>query len=159
MVLAGDKRVPRLVVALQGASYQAAQYVEKLCAAERWAAAPGRRFTVSANVAGISRTRSLSHPLFEAAYAGATAFGVETFSPDTTRALNGLLTLHDLLNPAAPGAPGGDAERRGATRVLFSERFHGGFHVVPWAIDPALRVAAVIGLVRRPALLARLLRR
>jgi hypothetical protein len=115
---------------------------------------------VSANVAGISRTRSLSHPLFEAAYAGATAFGVETFSPDTTRALNGLLTLHDLLNPAAPGAPGRDANAPGrAAAALFSERFHGGFHVVPWAIDPALRMAAVIGLVRRPSLLARLLRR
>jgi hypothetical protein len=145
--------VPRLVVGLQGASYQAAQYVEKLCAAERWAALPGRRFTVSANVAAISRTRSLSHPLFEAAYAGATAFGVETFAPETTRALAGLLTLHDLLNPAAPGAPGGDAS------ALFAQRFHGGFHVVPWSIDPALRAAAVIGLVRRPALLARMLRR
>ncbi len=152
-VSAGDVQVPRLVVALQGASYQAAQYVEKLCAAERWAALPGRRFTVSANVAGISRTRSLSHPLFEAAYAGATAFGVETFAPETTRALNGLLTLHDLLNPAAPGAPGGDP------RALFAERFHGGFHVVPWAIDPALRAAAVLGLARQPALLAKLLRR
>jgi hypothetical protein len=151
----GDTLVPRLVVALQGASYQAAQYVEKLCAAERWAALPGRRFTVSANVAGISRTRSLSHPLFEAAYAGAPAFGVETFAPETTRALNGLLTLHDLLNPAAPGAPGA----AGGPGGLFAERFHGGFHVVPWAIDPALRVAAGIGLVRHPALLARLLRR
>ena len=152
-VRAGDVAVPRLVVALQGASYQAAQYLEKLCAAERWAAQRGRRFTVSANVAGISRTRSLSHPLFEAAYAGAVAFGVETFAPETTRALAGLLTLHDLLNPAAPGAPGGDASR------LFSQRFHGGFHVVPWSIDPALRVAALVGLARKPALLARLFRR
>jgi hypothetical protein len=152
-VSAGEEQVPRLVVALQGVSYQAAQYVEKLCAAERWATAPGRRFTVSANVAGISRTRSLSHPLFEAAYAGATAFGVETFAPETTRALNGLLTLHDLLNPAAPGAPGGDP------RALFAERFHGGFHAVPWAIDPALRAAAVLGLARHPALMAKLLRR
>jgi hypothetical protein len=152
-VQAGDTFVPRLVVALQGASYQAAQYIEKLCAAERWAATPGRRFSVSANVAAISRTRSLSHPLFEAAYAGAPAFEVESFAPETTRALNGLLTLHDLLNPAAPGALGGDARR------LFTQRFHGGFHGVPWAIDPALRVAGAIGLARRPALLARLLRR
>jgi hypothetical protein len=152
-VSAGEAQVPRIVVALQGASYQAAQYVEKLCAAERWAAVPSRRFTVSANVAGISRTRSLSHPLFEAAYAGATAFGVETFAPETTRALSGLLTLHDLLNPAAPGAPGGDS------RALFAERFHGGFHAVPWAMDPALRVAAVLGLARHPALLVRMLRR
>ena len=152
-VNAGEAHVPRIVVALQGASYQAAQYVEKLCAAERWAATPGRRFTVSANVAGISRTRSLSHPLFEAAYAGAPAFGVETFAAETTRALSGLLMLHDLLDPAAPGAPGADP------RGLFVERFHGGFHAVPWAMDPALRVAALLGLVRRPALLARMLRR
>ena len=146
--------MPRLVVALQGASYQAAQYLEKLLAAERWAASPDRRFSVSANVAGISRTRSLSHPLFEAAYAGAGAFGVETFAPETTRALNGLLMLHDLLNPRAPGAPG-----HTDPVALFSQRFHGGFHVVPSAIDPALRVAALIGLARQPSLLARLVRR
>jgi hypothetical protein len=155
-VRADEVQLPRLVVALQGASYQAAQYLEKVLAAERWAADPERRFTLSANVAGISRTRSLSHPLFEAAYAGAPAFGVETFAPETTRALNGLLLLHDLLNPDAPGAPraaGADPAR------LFAERFHGGFHAVPWSIDPALRAAALFGLARRPALLGRLLRR
>jgi hypothetical protein len=149
-----DVEVPRLVVALQGASYQAAQYLEKVLAAERWLARPGRGFSVSANVAGISRTRSLSHPLFEAAYAGAASFGVETFQPETTRALNGLLTLHDLLNAHAPGAAGAtDAD------ALLGQRFHGGFHVVPNAVDPSLRVAAGIGLVKQPALLGRLLRR
>jgi len=153
-VRVGAVEVPRLVVALQGVSYQAAQYVEKVLAAERWLAQPDRRFVVSANVAGISRTRSLSHPLFEAAYAGAAAFGVETFAPETTRALNGLLTLHDLLDPAAPGAPGATDPD-----ALLAQRFHGGFHVVPTAIDPSLRIAAAIGLARQPGLLARLLRR
>ncbi len=153
-VTVGDVAVPRLVVALQGASYQAAQYLEKVLAAERWLARPERAFALSANVAGISQTRSLSHPLFQAAYAGAAAFGVETFRPETTRSLNGLLTLHDLLNPAAAGAPGAtDAD------ALLAQRFHGGFHVVPTAIDPSLRVAAGIGLLRQPALLGRLLRR
>ena len=153
-VRVGDVEVPRLVVALQGASYQAAQYLEKVLAAERWLARPERSFSVSTNVAGISQTRSLSHPLFEAAYAGAAAFGVETFQPETTRSLNGLLTLHDLLNANAPGAPGAtDAD------ALLAQRFHGGFHVVPNAVDPSLRVAAGIGLVKQPALLGRLLRR
>lgn len=150
----GAASVPRIVVSLQGASYQAAQYLEKLLAAERWLTDEGRRFSVSANVAAISQTRSLSHPLFEAAYAGAGAFGVETFAPETTRALSGLLMLHDLLNPAAPGAVG-----RGSAPALFAQRFHGGFHVVPSAMDPSLRVAALIGLARRPSLLARLVRR
>ncbi|MGH7288984.1 MAG: hypothetical protein ACREI8_13295, partial [Myxococcota bacterium] len=139
---------------LQGASYQAAQYLEKVLAAERWLTAEGRRFSVSANVAAISQTRSLSHPLFEAAYAGASAFGVETFAPETTRALSGLLMLHDLLNPDAPGAVG-----RTSAPALFAQRFHGGFHVVPSAMDPSLRVAALIGLARRPSLLAKLVRR
>jgi hypothetical protein len=153
-VRVGDVEVPRLVVALQGASYQAAQYLEKVLAAEDWLARPQRDFSVSAIVAGISQTRSLSRPLVEAAYAGAAAFGVETFAPETTRALNGLLTLHDLLNGKAPGAVGAtDAD------ALLAERFHGGFHVVPNAVDPSLRVAAGIGLVKRPALLGRLLRR
>ena len=146
----GDAAVPRTVVALQGASYQAAQYLEKTLAAERWLADGDRRFSVSANVAGISRTRSLSHPLFEAAYAGASAFGVETFAPETTRALNGLLTLHDLLNPAAPGAPG-----RADAAALHAQRFHGGFHVVPYEMESSLRVAALIGLARKPSLLVR----
>ena len=70
-------------VSLQGASYQAAQYISKLAAAETYAvygadplAEDGEPITVSANVAGVTRTRSLSHPLFDAAFLGADKFGV-----------------------------------------------------------------------------------
>jgi hypothetical protein len=138
----GAARVMRAVVALQGASYQAAQYVEKILSSELWAE---RGLRVSANVAGVTRTRSLAHPVFEAAFDGARAFGVETFAPETTRALSGLLTLHDLL-------------REDDVPVPLAVRVHGGLHVLPYPVDAALRVAAAIGLVRHPRHLFGLMR-
>jgi hypothetical protein len=84
---------------------------------------------------------------------------VTTFAPETTRALNGLLTLHDLLNPDAPGsalrAHASAAERAAA---LFSQQVHGGIYAIPWALNPCITVAAGIGLVQRPDRIWRLLR-
>jgi hypothetical protein len=157
----GSAQVMRAIVPLQGVSYQAAQYVAKILTAESLAvhgtrldARARKPVTVSANVAGISRTRSLSHPVFEAAFLGAPLFGVTTFEPATTRWLNGLLTLHDILNEDAPGS----ASRRytdDAARAseLFTQQFHGGIYGLPWALDPCITTAAVIGLARRPTLL------
>jgi hypothetical protein len=138
----GSARVMQAVVGLQGASYQAAQYVEKILTAELWAAS-GQR--VSANVAGVTRTRSMQHPVFEAAFEGAGSFGVETYWPETTRALSGLLMLHDLLCGERAPAP-------------LTARVHGGLHVLPYAVEPALRIAAALGFARRPWRLLRLLR-
>ncbi len=153
----GD-RLLRNVVSVQGAGYQAAQYLGKTLAVERWATVgptgQGAPVSVSANVAAITMTRSLRHPVFEAGFAGASAFGVEAFEPEETRALNGLLLIHDLLNPNAPGATPGDgagpAER---ARRLLSQQVHGGLFAMPYALEPAIRVAAVIGLAKRPGLL------
>ena len=147
-VAAGERAVSRTVVAIQGASYQAAQYLGKVLAAAAWTAlaadhAHPRR--VSANTAAITRTRSLDHPVFTAAFGGAAAFGVETWQPHTSRTVNGLLAAHDWLHPDPP-LPG---------RI----RVHGGIHTLPYPLDAALRVAAAIGLARSPALLARMLRR
>lgn len=156
----GEARVQRAIVEMQGASYQAAQYLEKVLAMERWAAygiaAEDGTAALSANVAGITRTRSLEHPMFAAAYLGGGAFGVETFAPETTRPLNALLLLHDLLNPKAAGAPGSGRER--APQALFAQRVHGGVYGVPFELQPLLVVAAAIGLAKKPALLARFLR-
>ena len=162
----GSIEIARAIVSLQGASYQAAQYIEKILTAESLAAygtgldatrrAP---VTVSANVAGISRTRSLSHPVFDEAFIGAPLLGVTTFAPETTRSLSGLLALHDLLNPQAPGSASqvyaDDAARAAA---LFSQQVHGGIYALPWALDPCITAAAVIGLARRPSLLWRVIR-
>jgi hypothetical protein len=148
----------RSVVSLQGASYQAAQYLSKELAGEVLAAdgLGGKPVTLSFNVAGITRTRSLAHPLFLAAFEGAAQFGVRIFEPATTRAVSGLLLLHDLLNPQAPAAAGrtypSALER---VRASKSEQVHGGVYCMPWQLESALRVAAVTGLLQRPGLLLR----
>ena len=157
----GELRVARAIVSIQGVSYQAAQYISKIAAAETWAthgidlsAQQARPLLVSANVAGITRTRSLSHPLFEAAFVGAPHFGVEIFEPATTAALSGLLMLHDLLNPEAPAAQLARSESPEVEAAkLFQEQIHGGTLGLPYALEPAIRVAAAIGLGRRPQVL------
>lgn len=154
---AGDTRVLRNVVSVQGPGYQAAQYIGKTLAVERWATTGptgvGAPVAISANVAAITMTRSLRHPVFEAGFAGASAFQVETFEPETTRALNGLLFIHDLLNPQAPGAPPGANEKPEAhASGLLSQQVHGGVYTMPYALEPAIRVSAVAGLARRPSL-------
>jgi hypothetical protein len=145
----GSTSANRGIVSVQGGSYQAAQYVGKMLAAEVWATGDPA-ITVSANTAGVSLTESLGHPVFETAFAGANALGIETYSPATTAALNGLLTLHDRLDPAADGR---------SLDQLFTTRVHGGIYVAPYPIDPALRVAAGIGLIKDPRRLIPMVRR
>ncbi|MEE4361895.1 MAG: hypothetical protein V2I63_10270 [Pseudomonadales bacterium] len=148
-VRSGDGAATRTVVSIQGASYQAAQYLGKIAVAEAWAThgqvsreapAPLR---VSANTAAITRTRSLDHPVFAAAFGGAGAFGVETFTPRQSRCVNGLLAVADWLVPERP--------RPGAVRV------HGGIHTLPFPLESAMRVAAGFGFARSPRLLRGLL--
>ena len=155
--------VARATVAIQGLSYQAAQYIGKIAAAECYAT-HGTRLTsevvspvtVSANVAGITRTRSLSHPLFDAAFSGAAHFGVRVFDAATTRALSGLLTLHDLLNPEAPGArQDGSFDARAKAAGIGTQQIHGGIYGLPYVLDGVILVAAVLGLGQEPRLILR----
>lgn len=145
--------VSRAIISLQGAGYQAAQYLAKLIASEVLASS-GRPWALSMNVAGITNTKSLSHPLFQAGFVGAPLFGVRIFEPETTRGLNGLLMLHDLLNPEAPSA----ASRAGApelerAKAVRSQQIHGAVYGMPWLFESAVQSAAVIGLSRKPQLL------
>jgi hypothetical protein len=152
----GDTEIARSIVAMQGPTYLAAQYLTKMMAAEAWAAdLPGVR--VSANVAGITHTRSLEHPLFLAGFLGAQKFGIRVFHPDETRVLSTLLMLHDLTNPEAPGADatGGPAAQ---ARRLAAQAVHGGVRSVPFVFDATIRVAAMLGLGQQPGLLLRLAR-
>lgn len=135
----------RTVVGIQGASYQAAQYLGKVLMAECWSqhgqvtATNDLPLRVSANTAAITRTRSLNHPVFAAAFGGAAAMGVETLAPRQSRRINGLLSVRDWLHPEIP-TPG-------------LVRVHGGIHTLPYPLAPALRVAAAIGFARSPRLL------
>lgn len=157
----GDVVVAKAVVGLQGLSYQATQYIAKMMVAETWATA-GRALagaaaepvTISANVAGITNTRSLDHPLFQAAFLAAPYYGVKIFEPATTRALSGLLMLHDLLNPEAPGAAGrAFPTSADKARAAAAQQIHGGCYSLPWLFDATIRAAAVVGLAKRPSLL------
>jgi hypothetical protein len=148
-----DTHVSLSTVSLQGLSYQAAQYISKIAAAESYAVygSHGTPLAVSANVAGVTRTRSLSHPLFAAAFLGAAQFGVRIFDPATTRALSGLLMLHDLLNPGRPVARASSDTAR--AEALLGQQVHGGIYGLPWALEGVIRVAAVAGLASHPGLL------
>lgn len=140
----GTHAAARAVISLQGANYQAAQYVSKMLRAEVFAQDGVR---VSANVAGISRTRSLQHPLFQAAFEGAPAFGVRIFDANTTRALATLLMLHDLLVPESVGTD------LASIQGMHSAQIHGGVYTLPWQFEAAVRAAAVLGAARRPTVL------
>lgn len=131
--------VTRTLVNIQGASYQAAQYLGKVISAEVWHT---RGFRVSANTAAITQTRSLDHPVFDAAFGGARALQVETFTPAQSQTINGLLAVHDWLSADRP-IPG-------------KIRVHGGIHTLPYPLDKALRIAAAIGFARSPGLLFRI---
>jgi hypothetical protein len=159
---ANGTQIGLATVSVQGLSYQAAQYISKLAAAESfavygtsWDGDASAPVTVSANVAGITRTRSLSHPLFAAAFVGAPRFGVRIFDPETTRALSGLLILHDLLNPAAPGSAGSQAAPAAKAAALLSQQVHGGIYNLPYPLEQAIRVAALIGMGQKPSVLLR----
>ncbi len=162
----GQVQIARAIVLIQGVSYQAAQYIEKILTAETLATYGTRLddsrpppLIVSANVAGVSRTRSLSHPVFNAAFLGAGVFGVRTFDPTTTRWLSGLLALHDLLNPDAAGScTGPSSEDATRAAALFAQQVHGGIYALPWALNPCITIAAAIGFARRPPLLWRVIR-
>jgi len=156
----GDAKIVRAIVKAQGVSYQAAQLVGKLYAAEASAVygntlegdgtAP---LTVSANVAPITATRSLAHPVFQAAFLGASLFDVEISEPETTRALGGLLAMEDVTDPEAPGAAANrykSASER--ANAVLSQQIHGGIYTNPFALDGAISVAAVRGLTMRPKL-------
>lgn len=141
--------VARSVISLQGAAYQAAQYLTKTIAMEVLAAdgLDGAPVTLSANVAGITNTKSLSHPLFQVAFQGAPSFGVRIFDPALTRAVSGYLMVHDLLNPTAPVEP---LER---AKAVHQRQIHGAVYDLPWQFESCVQTAAVVGMTRKPGIL------
>ncbi len=148
-------RVSHSIVGLQGAAYQAAQYIGKMMTAEALATyglngtSPGSELLVSAPVAPITKTASLSHPVFDAGFAGADLFDILVSEPQTTRVLAALLAFHDLLCPEAPSRL--PLDRR--VDAMFAEQIHGGVYAQPHSLERSILVSAAAGLVRNPSLL------
>ncbi len=149
---AGEATVVKSIVPIQGPTYQAAQYLAKRIAAEA-VATQTPSLLVSANVMPITRTRSLQHPVFEAGFLGAPRFGVEIFDSPATRALGGLLMLHDLLNPESPAAQSREPAR---AAELFRQQLHGGIFGLHHQLEQSINVAAVVGLGMKPGLLIKM---
>jgi hypothetical protein len=152
-----DTHISRSIVALQGPTYLAAQYLAKMMTTEQLAVdgLDGVSIAISANVAGITATKSLEHPLFTAGFLGAPKFGIEIFAPDLTRTLMTLLMVSDLFNPEAPHAVAATPRDKG--RAVGGQAVHGGVRTLPWGIDRTIRVGAVLGLGKRPSLAVGLL--
>ena len=59
------------------------------------------RFRVSLVTAPITRTRSLEHPIFAAAFQGAKALGVETFAPSFSQQAGAIMAMTDWFSDVA----------------------------------------------------------
>ncbi len=125
-------RVCDSIVPLQGVSYQAAQWLEKTITMEA-IGADNPDLPISANVAPVTETASMNHPVFQAAFRGAPAFEVESFMPEVTRTLSTLLYIEDILGEK-PSGP---------------RHLHGGVLPMPFSLESALKIAAAIGVVKR----------
>jgi hypothetical protein len=115
--------------------------------AQRWRAVLARDegTRVSANVAPATFTQSVvKNRLLKAAYGGAHAYGVQVFSPDTSRALMAALLVHDLRNPAGVAAP--QNPLRHPYELHASAAAHGGIWALPYEPRSVLPLAVVRGL-------------
>lgn len=157
----GDAYWVDAIVKIQKASYLLAQY-EKRVFAEALGVyglsglrgGDHRPLTVSANVAGITRTRSMQIPIFQAGFLGAPNVRLETYAPETTRALSGLLYLQGILDPHAVGAdrnPFRDENER--AQSLHSAQVHGGIYSYPYAVEGAITEAVAIGCAKKLSLI------
>ncbi|SHN47724.1 hypothetical protein [Cryptosporangium aurantiacum] len=122
------------LVDVQGPNYALAKRLQRWRAVLRHHA--GHR--VSSTVAPASWTRSVTkNRVLAAAYAGASAFGVEIFRPETARALTAAKLVADTVRPLASA----DAH----PESVFCDAAHGGLWRQPFEPRSALSVAAVIG--------------
>ncbi|HEV2756319.1 MAG TPA: hypothetical protein VG318_11160 [Actinomycetota bacterium] len=128
----------------QGPNYALAKMLQ------RWRALVAREegTLTSANVAPATRTRSVvKNKILAAAYRGASAFGIEIFEPETSRALMAAMLVHDLRNPGAAARP--DTPLDHPFDLFADGAAHGGLWSVPYAPRTVLPLAVAIGAVKR----------
>lgn len=122
----------------QGPNYALAKRLQRWRALTAQAA--GR--AVSCNVAPATFTSSvMKRRLFVLGYRGAQTFGVEIFEPQTTRALMGLMLLHDLQR-----AP---VSYRHPHELFMDGANHGGIWRIGLQLRSALTSGVIAGLLNR----------
>jgi len=154
---------PRSIVGLQGAGYQATQYVGKRLTAEVYATR-GMRFggkkpvTTSASIAGITETPSIQ-AAFGPGLKGAPLMGLETYPVETTRWLSGLIYLQGILDPQSVGSVTNPFEDENTkARRLQEVQVHGGIYSYLYDIQGGIALATAMAVARDPRELATLWR-
>jgi len=135
-VLEGNGRYwTRSVLPHQGASYAAAKLFGTIYSAEVYCSnfESSETVIVSANVAPITATASTDTRVTRIAFAQAGHFGIDIFTPSTSRTLMYLLSLHDIFHPPS------------SSQQLFSKQIHGGVFTAPWGLDSTMKLAYLRG--------------
>lgn len=130
----------------QGPNYALAKRLQQWRALT--ARAAGHR--VSLNVAPSTTTASVvKNPALAAGFAGADAFGIEVFEPETTNALMAALWVHDLRCDESPANPARTLEH--PLELFMRQACHGGLWRSAYRPRSALPFAAALGWVRSRA--------
>lgn len=140
----GEWGISDCLVPIQGPNYALAK------SAQRWRAVVARTegHVTSANVAPATRTQSVvKNKMLAAAYAGAGAFGIEIFEPETSKALMAALLVYDLRNPSAVAQP--DAAVDHPYRLFTEGAAHGGIWRLPYEPRSILPLALARGMLGR----------
>ena len=119
--------------------------------AQRWRAIVAREegTLVSANVAPATFTQSvIKNKLLKAAYGGADKYGVQVFSPGTSRGSMAALLVHDLRNPSSVAAPATPLHH--PYELHASAAAHGGIWASPYEPRSVLPLAVLRGFAKSP---------
>ena len=128
------------LVVEQGPNYALAKRIQQ------WRATLARHQgqLVSINIAPSTTTHSVTkNPLLKAAFNGASLFGVEAFSPETTNAIMAALWIHDLRNPESIANP--ERVMNHPLELMMEGANHGGLWRVAYLARTALPFAALYG--------------
>jgi len=63
------------------------------------------------------------------------------------------LMLHDLLNPAAAGQAGSAVSAADRPGLIHAQQVHGGIYNLPYGLESAIRIAALLGMGKNPLIL------
>ncbi len=144
-VIAEDGRelgIADCLVLQQGPNYALAKRLQ------RWRALVARQdgHFSSVHVAPATRTKSvIKNRILAAAYRGAHVVDVESFEPETSRAIMTALLVHDLHHEGAAAAPSGEGVEGDLEHDLTEAAAHGGLWRIAWEARSALGVAVAAG--------------
>ncbi len=142
------KQIANIIVKRQGCSYQGCQYIYKKILGEVYGhyGINNQPIKVSLNTAPTTRTKSMSHPIFLAAFEDAINWGLYIFEPEESRFISFLLIIHDLFNENYHYSQIGD------------KQLHGGIFNLKYGLEESIIAAAIMSYIKNPLSLIKLIK-